>query len=45
LGKTVTNRNDIHDEIKMRVNLKDACYHLGQNILFSCVIPETEILE
>jgi hypothetical protein len=27
LGTTLTNQNDIHDEIKNRLNSGNACYH------------------
>jgi hypothetical protein len=30
LGTTLTNQNDIHDEIKSRLNLGNACYHSVQ---------------
>jgi hypothetical protein len=33
LGATLTNQNDIHDEIKSRLNSGNACYHSVQNIL------------
>jgi hypothetical protein len=33
LGTTPTNQNDIHDEIKSRLNSGNACYHSVQNIL------------
>jgi hypothetical protein len=35
LGTTLTNQNDVHDEIKSRLNLGDACYLSVQNILSS----------
>jgi hypothetical protein len=35
LGTTLTNRNDIRDEIKNRLNLVNACYHSVQNLLSS----------
>jgi hypothetical protein len=35
LGTTLTNQNDIHDEIKSRLNSGNACYHSVQNLL-SC---------
>jgi hypothetical protein len=38
LGTTLTNQNDIHDEIKSRTNLGNACYHSVQNILSSRLI-------
>jgi hypothetical protein len=33
LGTTLTNQNDIHDEIKSRLNSRNACYHSVQNLL------------
>jgi hypothetical protein len=38
LGRTLTNQNDIHDEIKSRLNSGNACYYSVQNILFSHLI-------
>jgi hypothetical protein len=38
LGATLTNENDIHNEIKNRLNLGNACYHSVQNLLSSCLI-------
>jgi hypothetical protein len=38
LGTTLTNLNDIHDEIKSRLNSGNACYHSVQNLLSSCLI-------
>jgi hypothetical protein len=35
LGTTVTNQNLIQEEIKMRLNSVNACYHLVQNLLSS----------
>jgi sorting nexin-29 len=35
LGTTITNQNDIHDEIKSRLNSGNACYHSVQNLLSS----------
>jgi hypothetical protein len=35
LGTTLTNQNDIHDEIKSRLNSVNACYHSVQNLLSS----------
>jgi hypothetical protein len=32
---TITNENDIHDEIKSRLNSGNACYHSVQNLLSS----------
>jgi hypothetical protein len=33
LGTTLTNQNDIRDEIKRRLNSGNACYHWVQNLL------------
>jgi hypothetical protein len=33
LGTTVTNQNSIHEEIKSRVKLGNACDHSVQNLL------------
>jgi archaellum component FlaC len=33
VGTTLTNQNDIHDEIKSRLNSGNACYHSVQNLL------------
>jgi hypothetical protein len=38
LGTTLTNQNDIHDEIKSRLNSGNACYYSVQFFLFSCLI-------
>jgi glutaredoxin-related protein len=38
LGITLINQNDIHDEIKSRLNSGNACYHSVQNLLSSCLI-------
>jgi hypothetical protein len=38
LGITLTNQNDIHDEIKSRLNLGNACYYLFQNLMSSHLI-------
>jgi hypothetical protein len=35
LGTTLTNQNDIHDEIKSRLNSGNACYPSVQNLLSS----------
>jgi hypothetical protein len=40
LGTTLTNRNDIHDEIKIRLNSGNACYYSGQNLLSSCLMSK-----
>jgi hypothetical protein len=36
---TLTNQNDIHYEIKSRLNSGNACYHSVQNLLSSNLIP------
>jgi hypothetical protein len=38
LGTTLTNQNDIHDEIKSRLNSRNACYYSVQHILSSRLI-------
>jgi hypothetical protein len=38
LGTALTNQNDIHDEIKSRLNSGNACYYSVQNILSSRLI-------
>jgi hypothetical protein len=38
LGATLTNQNDIRDEIKSRINSGNACYHSVQNLLSSHLI-------
>jgi hypothetical protein len=40
LGTTLTNQNDIHDEIESRLNSGNACYYSVQNILSSCLISK-----
>jgi hypothetical protein len=40
LGTTLTNQNDIHDEIKNRLNLGNACYYSHQNLLSSRLISK-----
>jgi hypothetical protein len=34
-GTTLTNQNDIHDEIESRLNSGNACYYSVQNLLSS----------
>jgi hypothetical protein len=41
LGMTLTNQNDIHDEIKSRLNSGNACYYSVQNVLSSRLISKT----
>jgi hypothetical protein len=38
LGTTLTNQNEIHDEIKSRLNSENACYRSVQNPLSSRLI-------
>jgi hypothetical protein len=38
LGTTLTNQNDIHNEIKSRLNSENACYYSVQNLLSSRLI-------
>jgi hypothetical protein len=40
LGTTLTNQNDIHDEIKSTLNSGNAYYHSVQNLLSSRLIPK-----
>jgi hypothetical protein len=40
LGTTLTNQNDIRDEIKNRLNSGNACYHSVQNLFSSCLISK-----
>jgi hypothetical protein len=40
LGTTLTNQNDIHDEIKSRLNSRNACYYSVQNLLSSRLISK-----
>jgi hypothetical protein len=40
LRMTLTNQNDIHDEIKSRLNLGNTCYCSVQNLLSSCLISK-----
>jgi hypothetical protein len=40
LGMTLTNENDIHDEIESRLNSGNACYYSVQNLLSSHLISK-----
>jgi hypothetical protein len=40
LGMTVTNQHLIQKEIKRRLNSGNACYHLVQNLLSSCLLSK-----
>jgi hypothetical protein len=44
-GTTRTNENFIHEEIKCRLNLGNACYAPLQNPASSLLLPETEKLK
>jgi hypothetical protein len=41
LGATITNQNCIHEEIKSRLNSKNACYHAVQDILSFRLLSKT----
>jgi hypothetical protein len=41
LGTTLTNQNDIHGEIKSRLNMGNACYYSLQSLLSSYLISRT----
>jgi hypothetical protein len=40
LGTTLTCQNNIHDEIKRRLNSRNACYYSVQNLLSSPLISQ-----
>jgi hypothetical protein len=40
LGTTLTNQNDIHDEIKSKLNSGNCCYYSVQNLLSSRLISK-----
>jgi len=40
LGTTLTNRNYIQEEIKSRLNSRNACYHSVQNLLYSSLLSK-----
>jgi hypothetical protein len=41
VGTTLTNQNDIRDEIKSILNSGNSCYYSVQNLLSSCLLSET----
>jgi hypothetical protein len=41
LGKTITNQNLIHEEIKRRLNSGNVCYHSVQNLLSIVLLSKT----
>jgi hypothetical protein len=40
LGTTLTDQNFIQEEVKIRLNLGNACYHSVQNLLFSSLLSK-----
>jgi DNA modification methylase len=40
LGTTLTNQNSIHEEIRRRLKLGNACYHSVQNLLSSGLLSK-----
>jgi hypothetical protein len=40
LETTLTNQNDIHDEIKSRLNSGNACCYSVQSLLFPCLVSK-----
>jgi hypothetical protein len=40
LVMTITNQNVIQEEIKSRLNLRNACYHSAQKLLSSCLLSK-----
>jgi len=40
-GTTLTNQNYIYEEITSRLNSRNACYHLVQNLLSSSFLPRS----
>jgi hypothetical protein len=42
-GMIVANQNSVHEEIKRRLNLGNACYHSAQNLLSSCLLSKYNI--
>jgi hypothetical protein len=42
-GTTLTNQNDIHDEIKSRLNPGNGCYHSVQNLFSSHLIRKKKL--
>jgi hypothetical protein len=44
LGTTLTNQNSIQEEIKSRLKLGNAYYHLMQNLLLSILLSKTAMI-
>jgi hypothetical protein len=42
---TLTNQNDIHDEIKGSLNSGNACYHSVYSSLLSCVLSKSLLMK
>ena len=40
LGVTVTNMNDIREEMKRGINMRNACYYSLEKILISCLLSK-----
>jgi hypothetical protein len=40
LGTTLTNQNDIHDEVKNGMNAGNACYYSIQNLVSSRLVSK-----
>ena len=40
LGVTVTNTNDIREEIKCKINMGNACYYSLEKILLFCLLSK-----
>jgi hypothetical protein len=40
VGTAVGSKSFIHEEIKSRLNLGEACYHLVQSLLLSCLLSK-----
>jgi hypothetical protein len=38
LGTTLTDQNGMQEEIRIRLNVGNACYHLVQSLLSSCLL-------
>jgi hypothetical protein len=41
MGTTITNQNSIQEEIKSKLKSGNACYHLAQNLLSSCLLSKS----
>ena len=40
LGTSLTNQNSIHEKIKCRLKLENACYYSVQNLLYSSLLSK-----